>query len=725
MTTPTSIPPGPAAPDEPPALLSVGFLSEVLDHLEPVAALATVRDDDGSMTDFAWRFANRAACEALGLDGDELAHTTLRHTRSDGAVRSDTEAVLDALRRVVETGVDTSVHLPWPVETAPFGAPVRAHRLGDGVLLQWATVLDDSARRSRPSPPATRRVGNDGGAELWEQLDVLLDGTADGILYLDDDDRVRFVNQQAAALLGPRSTENGTSLDDLDLPESLVAHWHRAVDASTQRDEQVVFEHTGVGDGSRFLEFDVRPLPTTLAPGGTIATIRDITDHNHREQHLVSLARRDPLTGLDNRSEVSHELSRAMLAAARSGRPVALLAVDLDGFKYVNDSFGHSTGDELLRAAADRLHTVVRGGDLLSRTGGDEFVVVCRDLRRAEDALRSAWRIVEAFRDPFSVSGVEVVTTASVGVAVSGGHDDVQQLIEQADAAVYAAKSHGRDTVATFDSVLQSEVDRRQQIESDLRTTLDAAGLEEWGGLELWYQPAFRLTTGQTTGAEALLRWRHPSGGLWDAGSFIDVAEDSGVLAELSTHIMLRACTDAASWPTTHTGDRLSVQVNLSPRQLADHHLLGQIDGALESSGLDPGLLCIEVAETSLSRTSRAVGPNLDGLAERGVSLAFDNFGSGLASLTQLQDFPVDVVKLDRSCTAAVVDDDRARNVAAGTVAAAERLGLGVVADGVETHRQAEVLGRMGYRYAQGYLYSPALPSEDLATLALRPALPL
>ncbi len=713
---------GGGATEEPPALLSVGFLNDLLDHLSPVAVLAAVRDDDGVVRDFAWRFANHGACHAVGLTGDELLHTTLRGTPRRPGSHSDSVAVLDAFHRVVDSGVDTSVHLPWPADAEPFGAPVRVRRLGDGVIVEWATVLE-GGREPGDRTTADRPPGSIGSIDLREPrldgpLEVLLDGVGDGIVHTDAEHLTQFANRRAAEILGVDALPIGVGIADLGLPPSLHGRWSQALRAALDTGERVVFDHTAPADITRHVEVDVRPLMNGPHPHGTVTTVHDITDHVLREQSLASLARRDPLTGLDNRSEVTHELGRALAHAARTGRPVALLTVDLDGFKFVNDSFGHHVGDDLLRAAADRLRAVVRGGDLLSRTGGDEFVVVCRDLRRADDALRSAWRIVEAFRTPFPVRDVEVVTTASVGVAVSNGQEPVDEVIEQADAAVYAAKAHGRDTVSTFDAVLQSEVERRHHIESDLRSALARGGVRPIGDLDLWFQPTYRLATGEVTGAEALLRWRHPSGGVWDAGSFVDVAEDSGVLADQTARILSLACSEAVGWPLNPSGAPLSVQVNVSPRQLADHGLVHRVDDALEASGLDPKLLCLEVAETSLSRASRAVGPNLESLAARGVSLAFDNFGSGMASLTQLQDFPVDVVKLDRSCTTAVVDSDRARNVAAGTLAAAERLGLGVVADGVETERQAAVLGRMGYRFAQGFLFSPAVPSADLAALA-------
>ncbi|MBU6215797.1 MAG: diguanylate cyclase, partial [Acidobacteria bacterium] len=461
-------------------MLSVGFLNELLDHLAPVAVLAAVRRPDGAVEDFAWRFANHAASVALGVDGDSLIHTTLRRTADGVDVRSDTDAVIDACRRVVDSGVDTSVHLPWPADATPFGAPVRVHRLGDGVLLEWAAVLDEPAdgRRTHRLRPST-----EGSTPLaGVPLDLVLDGVDAGILHVDSDRRVRFSNRRVAEMIADGAALTaGHSLDDLELPGPFRSRWERALQVAAEAGERVVFDHTAPGDIARHVELAVAPVTADSPMLGTVTTIRDITDHVRREQTLVTLARRDPLTGLDNRSEVSHELERALAAAVRSGRPVGLLSVDLDGFKFVNDSFGHHIGDELLRAAADRLRTAVRSGDLLSRTGGDEFVVVCRDLRRADDALRSAWRIVEAFRDPFPVDDVEIVTTASVGVAVSSGHDTVDDVVEQADAAVYAAKAAGRDTVATFDAVLQAEVDRRHQIEVDLRAAIGRGGVGPGG----------------------------------------------------------------------------------------------------------------------------------------------------------------------------------------------------------------------------------------------------
>ena len=437
----------------------------------------------------------------------------------------------------------------------------------------------------------------------------------------------------------------------------------------------------------------------------------DITARKLAGDELLKLATHDPLTGLANRAALLDEITRALSAGRRSGRLTAVLMVDLDRFKVVNDSLGHAAGDDLLTSAAQRINAVVRAGDLAARPGGDEFVVVMRDLDDASEAVRAAGRLVQAFRGPFLGRDGELFATASVGVAVSSSGSDADDLMREADTAMYVAKGEGRDRVSVYNEDLRAAVTARFVMEGELRHAL------ERHQLAVWFQPEVDLATGSVIAAEALLRWRHPSGEVLTADRFIEVAEDAGLILDIGDWVLHTACAQGASWAAVHREQAITVRINVSALQLAEAGLLDAVDDALGSSGLDPALLCLEITETALMRETDIVRANLVGMRERGIAIAVDDFGTGYASLAYLRRFAVDVLKIDRSFIAGITTDDRDRRIVAGILALAHQLGMSVTAEGVETQEQAELLSSLGCRGAQGFLFSPAVPPEELGPL--------
>jgi EAL domain-containing protein (putative c-di-GMP-specific phosphodiesterase class I) len=319
---------------------------------------------------------------------------------------------------------------------------------------------------------------------------------------------------------------------------------------------------------------------------------------------------------------------------------------------------------------------------------------------------------VQAFQAPFTLSGRELFTTASVGVAIATDASAAGDLMREADTAMYAAKEGGRDRVSMFNEDLRTVVATRMAVEADLRRAL------ERGQLEVWYQPEVDLTRGSVVALEALLRWHHPDGTIWTADRFVDIAEDTGLILDMGDWVLRQACAQGAAWAAARPDQPPTVRVNVSTLQLTEKGLLEAIDEALAASGLDPRLLCVEITETALLRRTSITAANLESIHARGISLAIDDFGTGYASLTNLSQYPVDVLKIDRSFIPAPTGlDEGADGLVAGIIALATTLGITVTAEGVERPDQAARLRQMGCPSAQGWFYSAAVPAEDVIPL--------
>jgi diguanylate cyclase (GGDEF)-like protein len=464
-----------------------------------------------------------------------------------------------------------------------------------------------------------------------------------------------------------------------------------------------------VPEGRLYFEVSLSPVLDNLGKvEAVMADSRDMTGRHNTEVELADRATHDGLTGLANREVLIAEVDRALAASRRSGRSVGLLMIDLDHFKNINDSLGHEAGDRLLLAAATRLASVVRAGDLIARLGGDEFVIVLRDVEGTCDAVAHAQRTVDAFRFPVRFDEHDIYATTSIGVTVSTPDSTSGDLLREADTALYLAKEQGRDKVAVFNTRLRAKVTERLQVETDLRPAL------ERGQLAVWYQPQIDLTTGDVVAVESLLRWHHPSGEVLNAEQFIDTAEDIGLVSDIGHWALLEACTQTARWNAEPDASQLTVGVNISTRQLAEADLFSKIAAALKLSGLDPTLLCIEITETTLLVQTTESRENLRLLHDAGIRLAIDDFGTGSAPLAHLREIHVDALKIDRSFVNDIATNDHDRRLIDGIIALAARLGVDVIAEGVETEEQADTLRALGCASAQGYLYSRAVPAIEL-----------
>jgi len=425
------------------------------------------------------------------------------------------------------------------------------------------------------------------------------------------------------------------------------------------------------------------------------------------QQHLARQAGTDALTGLANRSAFDAELARRWQNPAGPAR-VGLLVLDLNRFKEVNDKFGHAAGDQLLHAVASRLTNQLRPGDVLARLGGDEFAVILTTADTELAACGVADRLAAGLLTPVTVlaADVELTATASIGVAVSPAHAATPDaLLRAADAAMYRAKSTGR-AVAVYSPTLARDEAERRVLLAELR-----AALEE-GTLSCHYQPQVDLRGARTRRVEALVRWQHPERGLLAPVAFLPLAEQAGLMRAVTRQVLRRAATDAAGWVAA--GWLSSVSVNLAADDLLDPLLAADIARILAAAGLPAAALQVEITETALLSDLDRARAVLGGLRELGVGVALDDFGTGYSSLTHLQQLPADELKLDRAFTARLATDPRTRAIVAGTITLAHTLGLRVVAEGVEDQATHAELQALGCDLGQGYLYSPALPPDDL-----------
>jgi diguanylate cyclase (GGDEF)-like protein/PAS domain S-box-containing protein len=462
---------------------------------------------------------------------------------------------------------------------------------------------------------------------------------------------------------------------------------------------------------------------SALAPLRIVGTVQDITEQKVAEDALAHQALHDDLTGLPNRALLLDRLERALDDPRRGA--VAVVFMDLDRFKWVNDSVGHSAGDDLLVGVAGRLASVMRASDTLARFGGDEFVLVCDKLTDERQLFHVVDRLSRALEAPIPVNGRDVVVTASMGLAVAEVGDNVEPevLIRDADTAMYRAKDNGRARCEIFDEAMRARASERMEVQVDLRLALDR------GEIRPWYQPVVDLATGHVIGCEALARWDHPTKGQLMPPAFIPHAEETGAIVPLGAALLLESCRQIEEWNRARPPhEALSVAVNVSARQLGSPKLLETVRQALAATGLPPHLLCLEVTESVVMQDVVMSGDVLGQLRELGVRTAVDDFGTGFSSLAYLLSLPVDLLKIDRSFVVALNADGGgpAAAIVRAIAALADALGLRVLAEGVETPEQLSELDSLGVQHGQGFLWGRAVPAADAlwATSWSTPAIP-
>jgi diguanylate cyclase (GGDEF)-like protein len=434
---------------------------------------------------------------------------------------------------------------------------------------------------------------------------------------------------------------------------------------------------------------------------------REIGERERAEERARVLAFHDALTGLPNRLLFNDRLRLALSQADRHHRKLAVLFVDLDRFKLINDSLGHSLGDILLRQVADRLITTVRHSDTVARLGGDEFTLLLPELHGPEDAARTARKILRTIRKPFSLEGREVFATPSIGIAMfPEDGEDVDTLLKNADTAMYRAKDEGRDNFQLYTSAMNVHALKRLSLESGLRRALPNQELR------LWYQPVVNLADGEIHGFEALLRWQHPRLGLVPPSEFVPVAEATGLIVPIGPWVLRTACEQVRAWQETSQRP-LSVAVNLSARQFEQADLIAQIKRALDETGLPPESLELEIVESSAMRNAESAIKTLAQIKNTGVRIAIDDFGVGYSSLSYLRRLPIDTLKIDRSFVRDITIDPGDAAIVTAVVGLARTLKLRVVAEGVETREQLDFLRTHRCDRMQGFLMSAPLPPAE------------
>jgi diguanylate cyclase (GGDEF)-like protein len=543
-------------------------------------------------------------------------------------------------------------------------------------------------------------------------MDAALNNIVQGLAMFDRDHRLVLCNSRYTEIYGLPAEQVQPGITLHQIIEARIANGLKSdltpdeiVDGMLRRRNDIEFGvlHSQLGDG-RIIAITVRPM----ADGGTVTTHQDITEQRRSEAKIAHMAHHDALTGLPNRVLLGQKLEQA-LGRVKRGEIIAAHFLDLDHFKNVNDTLGHSAGDKLLRMVAERLRGLVRGSDIVARMGGDEFAILQVGVAQPADAGAIALRAIELVSEPYDIEGQQVNIGTSVGIAIGPGDGaDPEQLMRNADLALYRAKGDGRGAFRFFEPEMDAQMQERRNMERALRTALPA------GQFELHYQPIVNLESNEISAFEALIRWRHPDKGLIPPGAFIPLAEEIGFIVPLGEWAIRQACAQAASWPA-----HLKVAVNLSPAQFRSPGLVQVVLNALAASGLPPHRLELEITETILLQDNETTLATLYRLRELGVLIAMDDFGTGYSSLSYLQSFPFDRIKIDRSFIKNLGDDNGSINIIRAVVAMAQGLGMATTAEGVETSHQREAVASEGCTEMQGFLFSKPLPANEIESLYL------
>jgi diguanylate cyclase (GGDEF)-like protein/PAS domain S-box-containing protein len=501
--------------------------------------------------------------------------------------------------------------------------------------------------------------------------------------------------------------------DDMDLVERFL------IASLGRMGSQTISARVGhATQGWRTVEAVVDNRVDDPAVGGLVLSMRDVTQRKALEDELRHQAFHDSLTGLANRPLFEDRLSHALAIAARSQSSFTVVFLDLDDFKTINDSLGHPLGDELLRAVAVRIRDVLRVSDTAARLGGDEFAVLIEAVEK--EARIAARRILDALAAPFVIDGRELRMTASMGVALWGPGVSVEELLRNADMAMYAAKADGKASIRTFEPSMHRRVLERLELTGELRAALDAKQFE------LDYQPIVELDSGRIVGVEALVRWQHPHRSRLAPDQFIGLAEETGLIVPLGLWVLETACAQARRWQLAFPDRHLQLSVNVSTRQLHEPDFISTVDDVLRATELPPESLAIEITEGLLLGDRDEVVAQLEGLKALGLKVAVDDFGTGYSSLSHLRHFPIDILKIDKSFVDGIDCDPGKAKLVHGIVNLGDSLLLEVVAEGIEQQSQANEFSGMRLSLAQGFLFSRPLPGAEidalLASEATRPA---
>lgn len=555
------------------------------------------------------------------------------------------------------------------------------------------------------------RLTDERQAAERRQLAIAVNNIPQGLVLYDASARIIICNQPYIEMFGLSSEvvkpgctmqrlighrkETGSFDGDVDAFCDAIIHKVSLGKATRQLTE---------APGGRAIEIINRPLKA----GGWVATIEDITERTRADEKIAHLAHYDALTDLPNRVLFRERLEQAM-KAVRPSEQLAVLYIDIDEFKSVNDALGHPVGDELLMGVADRLRECLKASDVAARLGGDEFAVIQTAIKSQSETTELVDKIHSAIRQPFECAGNLITTDASIGIALAAGDGlDLDQLLRNADLALYGAKGDGRRTYRFFEAGMDARAKARRSLELELRQAISD------GSLEAWYQPVLNLENNRVSSCEALLRWRHPERGMISPAEFIPIAEETGLINQLGHWVLNTACAEAVHWP-----DEVRVAVNVSPVQFRSQTLALNVAAALAASGLSAGRLELEITEAVLIRDDEAALEVLHQLRKLGVRIALDDFGTGYSSLSYLQRFPFDKIKIDRSFIRDLAGAGASSSIVQAVVNIAAASDMTTTAEGVETEQQRNLLHILGCTEMQGFLFSPAIPAVEIRRLLL------
>jgi diguanylate cyclase (GGDEF)-like protein len=606
---------------------------------------------------------------------------------------------------------ETAGRVGWPAFCAGlsvailFGAGMTAWSLRERVLLAAVAVLAVIVglllQRHRLS---SRRL-----AVERRHLSTAVNNIPQGLVLYDASARIIICNQRYIEMFGlsPEVVKQGCTM------QRLISHRKETGSFDGDVDEfcNAIIRNVSLGKGTRQLTEApggraIEIVNQPLKGGGWVATIEDITQRTRADEKIAHMAHYDALTDLPNRMLFRERLEQA-LKAIRPGERLAVMYIDIDEFKSINDALGHPIGDELLKGVADRLRGCLKETDVAARLGGDEFAVIQTAIRSQSETTHLVDCIYAAIRAPFECTGHLITTDASIGIALAPGDGlDLDQLLKNADLALYGAKGDGRRTYRFFEAGMDARAKARRSLEFELRQAIND------GSLEAYYQPVVTLDHDKVSCCEALLRWRHPERGMISPAEFIPIAEDTGLINQIGHWVLHAACAEAAGWP-----DDVRVAVNVSPVQFTSQTLALNVAAALAASGLAASRLELEITEAVLIRDDEVALEVLHQLRALGVRIALDDFGTGYSSLSYLQRFPFDKIKIDRSFVKDITSAVASSSIVEAVVNIAAASHMTTTAEGVETEQQKELLRALGCTEMQGYLFSPAIPAVEIRQL--------